>query len=198
MITAPFQSQDMFSVNGEVSRMPAHPVIRVLLTVTGLLLVCSVLRVFIRCCLGLKGVATVFVFGNLLKIETQWTFWGKKIRQSTDVAPLSRLNAVRFENRQRYFYLTVGFGALAVGGFVGMQWFLDGLRAGYPYLTAAGALIVAAGVATDIFLYLFVPSKEGRSRLILASGPWTICLAGVNADAAEQLILKAQAAWRER
>lgn len=198
MTIAPFQSQDVFSVDGEVSRTPAHPVIRVLLTVTGLLLVRGVFRLLVRYCLGFKGAATVFVSGNLLKIDTQWTFWGKKVHQSTAVSPLSRLNAVRFENRQRYFYLTVGFGALVAGGFVGMQWFLDGLHAGYPYLTAAGALIVATGVAADILLYLFVPSKKGRSRLILATGPWMLCLAGVNTDAAEQLILKAQAAWRER
>jgi hypothetical protein len=183
------------SLCGEVTQTPAHPVIVAMLTVSGLLLVRGILTLVARYCLGLTAKAQVAVEGGSIKIDTTWMFFGKKIRRSASVSPIRRIDAVRFENRQRMLYWVIGFGALTTGAFIGIQWFLDGLHAGYPYLTAAGALMIAAGAATDILIYLFVPKGKGRSHLILALGPWTVRLSGVNTEAAEQLISSIHSSW---
>lgn len=183
------------SLKGEVSRVPAHPFIRGLLTVSGLLLIRAFAAVFIRYCLGFKGIAVVTVRDRIFHMETEWYFFGKKVRQTATNAPISRLAAVRFENRQQFMYSVVGFGALMVGALFGMQWFLDGLHAGYPYLVVAGALLIAAGAAADVFLYLYVPEGSGRSHLVFALGPWLVRLKGVNAEAAEKAVRAVCASW---
>ena len=74
---------------------------------------------------------------NLTTVAALLTIMGYSINDTIVVFDRIR------ENRQRYLYLLVGFGFLVVGTLVGMQWFLDGLRAGYPYLVLLGAGIIA-------------------------------------------------------
>ncbi len=175
-------------IHGELSQTPSQALIRILLTVTGLLLLRAVLILIIRYCMGIKGYAEIVISNTDICMSTKWTFWGKEIRTSKTISPIQSVNAVKLENRTRMLYLSVGFGALTVGTFIGMQWFLDGLHAGYPYLMAAGAIIIAAGVIVDAFLYLFVPGGIQKSNLIIVLGPWSVIVKGVPAEDAQNAL----------
>ena len=171
---------------GEVEKLPANSVIRALLAVSGLLLLRGAISLFARYCLGIKSTGRVAVTEKVVRVETEWRLFGRTVHHAVTDAPVSALRGVRFERRERVLYSVIGFGALTVGALTGMQWFLDGLHAGYPYLTAAGALIVAAGVAVDVFIYLFVPTGEGRQRVVVALGPWLLRFSAVDGKAVEK------------
>jgi len=190
------ESSETVILTGEVSRMPAWAPIRILLIVSGLILVRNVLALLARYCLGLRGRASASVRDATIAVTVEWSIFGRRFRRARTESPVRCLEAVRFENRQRYLHLLVGFGALTVGTLVGMQWFLDGLRAGYPYLVLVGAAIVAAGVVVDMAVYMLVPKGVGRSHLVLALGPWTIRLVGVDPTQAEAFWGAVHAGWK--
>ena len=185
------------TLKGEISRMPAWAPIRVLLTVTGLILVRSIISLVARYLLALRGRATASVQGSTITLTAEWSIFGRRIRRIKTKAPIRRVDAIRFENRQRYLHLLVGFGALAVGTLVGVQWFLDGLRAGYAYLVLVGAGIVAAGIVADLCLFLLIPKGTGRSHLVVVLGPWITRLIGVDTTNAQKFLELVEMGWRK-
>ena len=193
----PAGNQTVQTVEGELSRMPTWSPFRIFATVTGLLLLRAVLVFVGRYLIALRGYGRLSFDGKVLQLSKEWTLLGRTIRRSVTVFPIRRVDAVKFENRQRYLYLLVGFGFLTVGTLVGAQWFLDGLRAGYPYLTLVGAGVVLIGILLDLALYLFFPFKKGNSYLLIASGPWLTRLRGVDAAAAKQFIAGIQREWEK-
>ena len=190
------ESSDPVTLSGEVARMPSWWPIRVLLVISGLILVRDALALVSRYCLGLRGRATASAQNGIVTLTVEWSLFGRRFRRTRTMSPIRELTALRFENRQRYLYLLVGFGALAVGTLVGMQWFLDGLRAGYPYLVLVGAAVIAAGILIDVLLFLFVPKGTGRSHVVLALGPWIVRLVGVDATLAEAFLGEIHAGWK--
>jgi hypothetical protein len=184
-------------VRGEMVNRAAWAPLRVLAIVTGLFLVRGILALFGRYCLGLRRRACAQVEGRTLVLAVEWSILGKKIKETRTIAPITDLKAVRLENRQRYLHLLIGFGALVTSAWIGIQWFVNGLRAGYPYLALVGAGIVAAGVLIDLFLYFVVPSANGSSRILIALGPWEVRLAGVDPDKASAFVAQMQSAFEK-
>ena len=101
------------------------------------------------------------------------------------------------EDRMRYLYLLVGFGFLCTGIWVGIQFLVDGLNAGYPFLTLIGAGIVLAGVGIDLGLHLFFPRGNGRQRMTLQLGKWQIRLCGLNAADVERFVAAVATQWKK-
>ena len=180
---------------GEMVRRLSWAPVRVLLIFTGLFLVRGLIELFVRYCLAFRRRAAVAVKGSRLVLDVEWSIAGRIFRRTTSETPIRDVRAVRLEIRQRYLYLLVGFGALAVGAWIGVQWLTEGLRAGYPYIALIGAAVVAAGALIDIALYLLVPAGAGKRRLLLAIGPWTVRLAGVDEVSAERLLDAVRSAW---
>jgi hypothetical protein len=183
-------------VTGEFSRRSASAPVRALLIVTGILLITELFSLFGRYCLTLRRHVRLTAEGASLVLDTEWSILGKRFGRARTIAPMREISAIRLENRTRYLYMLVGLGALAVGAWVGIQWFIDGLRAGFPYLALVGAGVVAAGVLIDLGLYLLVPGGKGRSRLFLAIGPWTIRIRGVEYSEAERLVEAVRHSWQ--
>jgi len=183
-------------IAGEFTRRLSSLPVRALLIITGISLITGIFSLIGRYCLGLRRRVRLAAEGPSLVLDTEWSILGKRFRQARTIAPMRQISAIRIENRTRYLYLLVGLGALSVGVWVGIQWFLEGLRAGFPYLALVGAGVVAAGVLIDLGLYLLVPAGAGRSRLFLAIGPWTIRICGVEYSGAEQLIEAVRRGWK--
>jgi len=183
-------------ISGEIARRLAWAPIRVLAVITGLALVRCLLSLAGRYLLALRREADAFVEDGSIVLDARWSIAGKGFRRSRTVAPLSDLRAARFENRMRYVQLVVGFGCLAVGTWLGIQWLVEGLGAGYPYLALLGAGVVAAGVALDLAMYLLIPAGKGRGRVVLAMGPWTIRLRGVDDADGERFLDAVRRGWR--
>ncbi|MCP4604279.1 MAG: hypothetical protein GY847_27790 [Proteobacteria bacterium] len=188
------QAYSESAVQGELAQRLSWAPIRVLSIVTGVFLVRGIISLILRYCLALKRRVTVDVQGSFLLLDVEWSILGKCFRRVRTEAPIGDVPAMQLENRQRYLYLLVGSGALAIGAWLGIQWFVDGLRAGYPYLALLGAGVVVLGVLIDLGLYLFVPSGPGRSRLVLAMGPWKMRVTGIEPGAAEQFFKAVHAA----
>jgi hypothetical protein len=169
--------------------------LRVLAVITGFALVRGILALIARYLLVFRRRATATVDGKFLILEVDWSILGRKIRSTRTVAPIGELDAARFENRRLYVHLLIGFGCLAVGVWIGIQWLVDGLRAGYPHLALLGAGVVAAGVLIDLLVYLVIPEGKGRSRVVLAQGPWRTRLAGVDSGEAQRFLDAVRAAW---
>jgi hypothetical protein len=186
---------DKPKISGVLSRRPLFAPLRVVATMTGLILLSNVVTLVARYCLRLTTQAHATIYGSSLTIETELSLFGKEIRRTRITAPLNSTGAVSLENRQRYLHLLVGFGCLVVGALVGIQWFVDGLRAGFHYLTLVGAGIVAAGVIIDLLLYVFVPAGKGRCHVLLTAGPWIFRLKGVDHVAADSFFKAAQKQW---
>jgi hypothetical protein len=185
-------------ISGLLVRRLAWAPIRVLAVISGLVVIRGILALVGRYLLVLRRRATATVEGGSLTVEVEWSILGRKFRRTRTVAPIGELEAARFENRRLYVHLLIGFGCLAVGTWVGIQWLVDGLRAGYPYLALVGAAVVAAGVLVDLVMYLVIPEGKGRSRVLLALGPWRLRLAGIDRLEAERFLEAVKESWNAR
>ncbi len=191
-------NQDQITICGEVTSRLSWVPIRILAIVTGLVLIRALITLVVRYLLGFKRKATASLREGSIVINTDWLLRGKVIRQVSLYAPIGELGAVQFEKRQRYAYLVIGFGALTAGVWMGMQFVVDGLRAGYPYLTLIGAVVVMAGVGIDLLLYFLIPSGNGRTRLSLMMGRTKYRLGGVDSKSAARFVDEARRAWTSR
>jgi hypothetical protein len=183
-------------IRGQLSRRLSYAPIRVLAVLTGFALVRGVLSLVGRYLLVLRREATAAIDGGTMTLDVEWSILGRRFRRIRTVAPIRTIDAARFEDRRRYVYLLVGFGCLAIGTWIGIQWLVEGLRAGFPQLALIGAGIVAAGVLLDLAMYVFVPEGKGRSRVHLILGPWRVRLAGVEREAGERFLEALREGWK--
>jgi hypothetical protein len=190
------KSREKVAIRGEMARRLSYAPFRVISILTGFFLLRGLVSLIVRYCFVLRKYVTITVEDSSLVLDAEWSILGKRFRQVRTMAPIPQVRALRVENRQRYIYLLIGFGALAIGTWIGLQLFVDGLRAGYPYLALVGAGVVILGIAVDLFLYLFVPAGEGRSLLVVAMGPWTMRVCGVEYDAARRFLDRVGDTWK--
>jgi hypothetical protein len=176
-------------LQGYVSKRLSSPPVRVLSVLTGFSLVKGILYLVGRYLLAFRKKAQLSIKDNkIIILSVEWSIMGKIFKTSEITAPVTDTTGVQLENRKRYIHIVVGFGFLAIGVWVGIQWLVDGLRAGYPLLALIGAAVVAAGIAIDLILYLLIPQGEGKSRMTLAIGPWFIRLTGIKSEKASRFI----------
>ena len=183
-------------IDGHLARRLSWAPVRVLAIITGFALIRGVLALIGRFLLMLRRRATVTASGGSMTLDVRWSIMGKVFREARTVSPIGSIEAAGFENRKRYVHLLIGFGCLAVGVWVGVQYLVDGLRSGYPLLALVGAGIVAAGVILDLVLYLWIPEGDGRNRVILVMGPWRIRVCGVVREDGERFIESVREGWR--
>ncbi len=190
MVDTPQNGNDFgeAEVQGELTTRLGWMPIRVLAVVTGLFLIRGIWVILARYSLGLRRRATVTLKGNEIILLSEWSILGRGFLKNRTITAVENVEAAYIESRQRYLYLLFGWGGLAIGTWVGIQWFVDGLRAGYPYLALVGAAVVAAGVVIDLGMYLLVPMGAGHSRLVLAIGPFKARICGVVYSDAEHFL----------
>jgi hypothetical protein len=183
-------------IRGRLTRRLGFAPVRILAVLTGFALIRGVLALIGRYLLMLRREATAAIDGGTMTLDVEWSLLGKRFRRTRTVAPIRTIDAARFEDRRRYVYLLVGFGCLAIGTWVGIQWLVEGLRAGFPQLALIGAGIVAAGVLLDLVMYVFVPEGKGRSHVHLVLGPWRVRVAGVEREAGERFLAALREGWK--
>jgi hypothetical protein len=94
---------------------------------------------------------------------------------------------VRFPRAAFY----AGLLALALGSYIGVRSFVDGVRAASPSLLLVGLLVVAAGIGADFVLGSLLPGAGGLCRLAFVprSGR-TLCIGQVDAGRADDAIAR--------
>ncbi len=160
---APFEG----SLSGELTPGPFSSVTLAILAATGLLFIVWAGGLFGRFVVRYRKPAELRIEANGITLKTRTEMLGRILRERETHIPKESLLLVRREVRYPRLPLYAGLFALALGSYLGISVFVDGVRAGSPDLLGLGALFFAIGVALDFALTHLVPATRGRCRLIL-------------------------------
>jgi hypothetical protein len=87
--------------------------------------------------------------------------------------------------------LYAGLLALAVGSYVGVAAFVDGVRSASPTLLAAGLAIVALGLGLDFVFACVLPGARGRCRVFFVPRRGEkLCVGGIELGRADALLAR--------
>jgi hypothetical protein len=177
---------------GEMSAPPRSPVATALLAVTGILFVAQALRLTARVALAYKAPAELTLSDDGgVRLRWRVELLGRTLRDRVVLLPRSGLLRATREVHFPQVALYAGLLALAVGSYVGVSAFVDGVRAASPSLLASGLGIVALGLALDFALSSLAPGVRGRCRLLLLPRKGSaLCLAGVDARRADAVLAR--------
>lgn len=158
---------DPGSLTGETAPGPHGPVAFALLAVTGLLFVARAARLAGRFIIRYRAPAELRVEDTGVTVKQRTELLGRTVRERETHIPRGSLLLVRREIRYPRLPLYAGLFALALGSYLGISVFVDGVRAGSPDLLGLGALFFAVGVALDFALAHLLPATRGRCRVLV-------------------------------
>lgn len=187
--SAPTAELQAGSLAGELSSPPRGPVATFFLGLFGWLLVSHVARLFGRFALQYRRPAEVSVTAQGIKVRSTTKLLGKVVRESETLIPVDGLARATREVRFPRLGTYAGLVALAVGSFIGVSWFIDGIRSASFSLALVGLLVVLGGVALDFALVSLLPGRKGRCRVVFVPrrGSAT-CVGWVDAAQADLLL----------
>ncbi len=179
-------------LRGEMAPPPRGPWATGVLAVTGLLLAVQVARLFGQLALAYKRPAEVLLLEDGgVRIKWRVELLGRTLRDRDVLVPRTGLARAAREVRFRGVALYAGLLALAVGSYVGVSAFVDGVRAASPALLAAGLLIVSIGLAVDFALSCALPGARGRCRILFVPrNGATLCIGGLDLARADALLAR--------
>jgi hypothetical protein len=152
-------------LEGEMIAAPRGPVVTTLLALSGLLFVIHGARLVARFALAYKRPTEVTLGGAGVRIKTRTEMLGRVLREREHVIVRSGLVRVTREVRFPRAAFYAGLLALALGSYIGVRAFVDGVRAASPSLLVVGLVIIALGIAADFVLGSLLPSVRGRVRV---------------------------------
>jgi hypothetical protein len=181
-------------LEGHMLPAPRGPVVTTLLAVTGLLFAVHAVRLFARVALAYRAPAEVSLSEAGVRIKTRTELLGRTLREHEHVILRSGLVRVVREVRFPRAAFYAGLLALAVGSYVGVRAFADGVRAASPSLLVVGLFIVAVGVAADFALGTLLPGSRGRCRIAFVprTGP-VLCVGDVDVRRADDALMRSLA-----
>lgn len=176
---------------GEMTAPPRGPVATAALALTGILFVIHASRLLARVALAYKRPAEIVLSDKTVRIRFRTEMLGRILRDRDVV--IQRAGLVRATREVRYpraaFY--AGLLALAIGSYLGVATFVDGVRAASPSLLLTGLVIVALGIGLDFALASIAPGARGRCRvLFVPRDGQKLCVGGVDAKRADAAIAR--------
>lgn len=181
-------------LEGELIAAPRGLVVTALLAFTGVLFVIHAARLLARLALAYKRPAEVSLSESGVRVKTRTEMLGRLLmeRQHVILRPglVHVVREVRFPRAAFYS----GLLALAVGSYVGVRAFADGIRSASPSLLVVGLLIVAVGIAADFVLGTLLPGARGRCRILFVprTGP-SLCVGDVDLRRADDALARSLA-----
>ena len=158
------------SLQGERVPAPRSAAATVVLACTGFLLVMAVCRLVARLALAYRQPAEVTLTDDGgVRVRWRVELLGRTIQNRDVVIPRGGLVRAFRELRYPRAGLYAGLVALALGSYVGVSCFVDGIRAASPSMLAVGWGIVSLGLAFDFVLSSIEPGARGRCRVSLRS-----------------------------
>lgn len=181
-------------LEGEAVGAPRGPILTAILAVTGVLFAMHALRLVARFALAYRTPTEVVLSEAGVRVRTRIEMLGRTLREREHV--IVRSGLVRVVREVRYpragFY--AGLLALALGSYVGVRAFVDGVRAASPSLLLTGLVVVVLGVAADFVLGSVLPGARGRVRIAFVPRTGkTLCVTDLDAprvDAAIASVLR--------
>jgi hypothetical protein len=179
-------------VVGEMAPAPRNAAMTALLAMTGILLVVQAARLLGRVALAYKKPAEVTLSEDGgVRVRWRIELLGRTLRDRDVLVPRAAILRATREVRFPRLALYAGLLALAVGSYVGVSAFVDGVRAASPSLLASGLAIVALGLALDFALSSVAPGARGRCRLLFVPRDGAkLCVAGVDPARADAVLAR--------
>ncbi|HEY3822619.1 MAG TPA: hypothetical protein VGL81_35885 [Polyangiaceae bacterium] len=179
-------------VAGEMAPAPRSPALTGLLAVTGLLFAVAAVRLLARLALAYKKPAELTLTDDGgVRVHWRVELLGRTLRDRDVVVPRAALVRATREVRYPRIALYAGLLALAIGSYVGVSAFVDGVRAASPSLLASGLAIIALGLALDFALSSLAPGARGKCRLLLVPRDGSkLCVAGVEPRRADAVLAR--------
>jgi hypothetical protein len=183
-------------VTGEMIAPPRGAVATVVLAMTGLLFVVQGARLLGRLALAYRRPAVLtLVDEGGVRVRWRVELLGRTLRDGDVFVPRAGLTRATREVRYPGLALYAGLLALALGSYVGVEAFVDGVRAASPSLLAAGLGIVVLGITLDFVLSSLGPGSRGRCRLLLVPRDGSkLCVGGVDVVGADAMLSRLAAA----
>jgi hypothetical protein len=176
---------------GEAVSPPRGPIATTLLAMTGILFVVHAAGLVARFALAYKRPAEIAISSAGVRVKTRTEMLGRVLRDREHVIPKSGLVRATREVRYPRVAFYTGLLALAVGSWVGVRAFVDGVRAASPSLLVVGLLIIATGIAADFVLGSLLPGARGRCRIIFVPrNGKPIAVGGVDAKRADEALTR--------
>jgi hypothetical protein len=116
---------------------------------------------------------------------------GRTLRDRDVVVPRAALARATREVRYPRLALYLGLLSLALGSYLGLAAFADGVRAASPSLLLWGIAIIGVGLGLDFVLYSLAPGMRGRCRLVVVPRDGrALCVAGVDTARADAFLAR--------
>ena len=176
-------------LEGEMVAAPRGFVVTTILAMTGILFVVHAARIAARLALAYRRPTEVSLSEEGVRVSTRTEMLGRVLREREHV--IVRQGLVRVVREVRYprlaFY--AGLLALAIGSYIGVRAFTDGVRAASPSLLLTGLVIVALGIGADFVLGTVLPGTRGKCRVAFVPRTGkTLCVADVDMKAADAIL----------
>jgi hypothetical protein len=172
-------------LNGELTPPPRHPVLTVVLALTGVLFFVAAARLVGRLALAYRRPAELRVSDRGVEVLYRTELLGRVLRDRSTLVPLANVQRLTREVRFARFGLYAGLAALCIGSYLGMGLLVDGARVPgtSPPLLGLGLLIIGVGIALDFGLSLLGDAARGRCRVLVEQnkGP-SFCVGAVDRD----------------
>jgi hypothetical protein len=177
-------------VVGEMAPPPRSPAVTAALALTGLLFLIQAAGLLGRLALAYKKPAELTLSDDGgVRVRWRIELLGRTLRDRDVVVPRTALVRAAREVRYPRLALYAGLLALAVGSYVGVSAFVDGVRAASPSLLASGLAIVALGLALDFALSSIAPGARGKCRvLVVPRDGARLCVARVDVGRADAML----------
>jgi hypothetical protein len=182
----------MTSVVGELAAAPRGPVATGVLAFTGILFVAHAARLVGRWVLAYRRPAEITLSEDGgVRVHWKTQLLGRTLRDRSVVVPRTGLARATRDVRYPSIALYAGLLALAVGSWVGVAAFVDGVRAASPSLLAWGLAIVALGLGIDFALSSLAPGARGRCRLLVVPRDGSrLCIGDVDSARADAVLAR--------
>lgn len=179
-------------LEGELRAAPRGFVATALLASTGILFALHAVRFVARVALAYRRPAEVSLSEAGVRVKTRTEMLGRTLRAREHVIVRAGLMRVVREVRFPRAAFYAGLLALALGSYVGVRAFVDGVRAASPSLLVVGLVIVALGLGADFVLGSLLPGARGRCRIVFVprTGP-ALCVGDVDAARADAALARA-------
>jgi len=185
---------DEVRLEGELLPAPRGPVATTFLAFTGILFAIHAVRIVARLALAYRRPAEVSLSDSGVRVKTRTEMLGRTLREREHVILKAGLVRVVREVRFPRAAFYAGLLALALGSYIGVRAFVDGVRAASPSLLVVGLLIVALGVGADFVLGTLVPGSRGRCRVTFVPRTGAVlCVGEVDARRADDALARSLA-----
>jgi len=178
-------------LRGEIQPVPRGPIATFLLSVTFVLPLRQLGRLLARFAFAYRRSATLSLGARGLELDEETTLLGRMLRQRRLNVPLANLARITREIRYARAGMYAGLAALFLGSYLGMGFFIDGLRVpgGSFSLIGLAVLFMLGGLALDFGLSSLTDDVRGKCRIVIVPKKGRkLCVGGLNRAEADAML----------